>query len=109
MVTAENKERPRKTVGIQISRFDGDIAYCQARMDLKEESRWLPVHLKRNSLEACDLMEGDYFEWVPNEEGMVRNEDITKHPRRYNPEDVEASERVFKQLREEWPEEESRY
>jgi hypothetical protein len=104
-----SKARPRKTVGVQIFGFDEDTAYCQARIDIEKESRWLPVHLKRNSLEACDLRIGDYFEWVPNEEGIVRNEDITQHPRRYGREDVEASEKAFKLLREEWPKEESGY
>lgn len=81
-----------KAVLVQVDAYDGDIAYCSARY----LNNWLPIKLNRKSLEECNLMKGDYFEWVPSRDGIVRLEDITNHSRECTPEQMEEISRSFK-------------
>ena len=85
-----------KYIGVEVSRFDGEIAYCQAEYP---KGRRLPVQLNRKSLEDNDLGPGDSFQWIPNREGVVRAEDITEHPRKFAPGEAERICKEAEQLR----------
>lgn len=89
--TAAEKIKKSKVILVQVDAYEGDIAYCSARY----RNKWLPIQLNRKSLEECSLIKGDYFEWVPSRDGIVRLEDITNHPRIYTSEMEEIS-RSFK-------------
>lgn len=94
-------EARRVVFGIKIRHFEfkEDYAQCRARIDFGQGPKWVSIHLDKKSLEACDLREGDYFEWVPREDGIVKDEDITQHPRRVSLEEVREACEIFKQLR----------
>jgi len=67
---------------------------CRARYN----NSWVTIELDRRSLEAQDLREGDLFEWIPNEKGLVSQADIRRHPRRDDKGESERTQQVFAAL-----------
>ena len=69
-------------------------ALCKARY----KAHWLEIELERKSVEQQGLKEGDTFEWIPNEEGVLRGPDIRNHPRREDAGETERTQRAFDEL-----------
>jgi hypothetical protein len=86
----------REHVLVEVVAFRDSSALCKARF----QGYWLKVELDRASLEKAELEAGDSFEWIPNEEGIVRVEDIKCHPRKADPGEYEAAQLVFEKLNE---------
>lgn len=86
------KQRP--FVPVKIVSYEGAKAHCKARY----EGYWLAVQLDCQSLKNLDLREGDTFEWIPREDGLVLADDIRRHPRKSDPGDYERAERAFQRL-----------
>lgn len=82
-----------KAVAVEIGRFENGAARCLASF----RQRWLPIELDQASLESLDLKPGDTFQWVPRADGIVRESDVVRHPRRFTERDAElARERTLK-------------
>lgn len=97
---APNKEiKKRNSVLVKVRRFYQDFALCSVGYISRGEIRWLPVYLNKSSLDTCDLREGDSFQWHIRPNGIVREEDILSHPRRFTIEEVEDSRRTFETLK----------
>jgi len=62
------------------------------------KNHWLEIELGGESLERQDIREGDVFEWIPNEDGVLRGPDIRNHPRREEPGETERTQRAFDEL-----------
>jgi hypothetical protein len=89
-------KKQRSFVPIKVVSYEGTKARCKARY----EGYWIAIELDCQSLRNLDLREGDTFEWIPREDGLVLAEEVRHHPRKPDPGDHERTERAFQKLAE---------
>jgi hypothetical protein len=92
-VQARSRER-NEFVLVKVVAFQEGTALCEARY----KGHWLEIELDRSSLDRADLREGDTFEWIPNEQGVVKDQDVRSHPRREDVGERERTEKAFDDL-----------
>ena len=88
-------EARKPSILVRVKHFQEDKAVCKARY----RGRWFPVLLDGSSLEELDLRVDDLFEWVPRHDGVVRSDDVVRHPRKISDREMQAARDTFERLR----------
>jgi len=70
-----NAPKEREYVLIKVGAFDGAKALCKAEF----KKHWIPIALDRHTMMEQGIEPGHSFEWAPNEQGIIKAQDIRNH------------------------------
>jgi len=63
---------------VEVKQITNKGAYCNIRYN----GSWIPISLNVESLTKNNIQENDSFSWFPQEDGVLRENDVLNHPRK---------------------------